>query len=262
MHVARMGFRGRFSVFFLAAFISVSVSGAERLRRAVLSNEYALPADGKVKIAFFDADWTLRTTKSGATTPIDSKDVVLLPFVAEKVREFSAQGYLVAIISNQPWVPKRIPAKVAEKALAYTAELLAGAGAVVHYIDYGDEASGKLKPGNGMARGLVEDLTRRFGAGSFSVDWEKSFMVGDAAYEGPTPAHRDPILWPKPDHRTYYSRSDKGFAENVGIRFFEAKYFFGWKQFGIDTFMSADEVHVFLRSPHCAMNLLAAAPHL
>jgi DNA 3'-phosphatase len=215
-----------------------------------LSRAFRLPPDGRVRIAFFDADWTLRTSRSGATTAVTPDDEILLPFVAEHLKPLTERGYLIAVISNQGWVPSRISPESAEGALAHLAEMLEAQGVKVDYFDFAEDGSHKEKPTDGMAKGLVDALTSRFGSG-YTVDWDHSFMIGDAAYEGPK-RHKGPILFPEPGTRApNFSSSDKKFAEGLGISFTEATDYFGWRRYGVDFFANSDEVDAFRRRFGC-----------
>ncbi|MFC2074838.1 HAD-IIIA family hydrolase [Bdellovibrionota bacterium] len=176
-----------------------------------------------VKVAFFDADSTLRVSKSGSPSANYKKDVVVLPFVAPKIRELNNQGFLVAVISNQGGVSKGfISRDVAEGALLFTAHQLARMGAKVDYFDFAenydkkDIENGFRKPAKGMGKALQRNIRQACKNNKIKIDLESSFMVGDSAYKNS-------------DH----SSSDRKFAENFGIKFFEPKDFFGWIEFGV-----------------------------
>ena len=54
-----------------------------------------------VKVAFFDADSTLRVSRSGLPTSANAADVEVLPMVAKTTARLSKAGYLITVISNQ-----------------------------------------------------------------------------------------------------------------------------------------------------------------
>src|SRR6188508_2373519 len=70
-------------------------------------DKYPCPDTEKVRVAFFDADSTLRVAKNYTVSANGPKDVNILPFVGPKIAELNAQGYLVAIVSNQGGISKK-----------------------------------------------------------------------------------------------------------------------------------------------------------
>lgn len=72
-----------------------------------------------MKLAIFDKDGTLTTTKSGAKFVQHPEDQVLLPGVAEGIAALAADGWAIAITSNQGGVAaghKTIQGAIAEMA--------------------------------------------------------------------------------------------------------------------------------------------------
>lgn len=183
-------------------------------RRKLLS--YFKPNAAKVKVAFFDADDTLRTAKSGGPSASGPDDVLILPNRAAKLRELNRQGYFVAIVSNQGGIPKRVSLENADLALLRTVALLGEQGATVDYLDFADKWDEDRKPEVGMATRLNEFLKKKFGAG---IDWENSFMVGDAAY-------KKGEVQPDGEPGDDFTNSDRLFAENLKIEFFDAEEYF------------------------------------
>src|SRR5690606_36349155 len=57
--------------------------------------------DAKAKVAFFDADSTIRVSKSGVVTATSPTDVNVLPFAASEIAKLDREGYIVAVVSNQ-----------------------------------------------------------------------------------------------------------------------------------------------------------------
>jgi bifunctional polynucleotide phosphatase/kinase len=176
-------------------------------------------------VAFFDADSTLRCSKSGSPTANAGDDVNVLPFVASAIRDLNAQGYLVAVVSNQGGVAAGYTDfEVAEDALVYVGSQLSSVGAKVDYLDFADQKDEYRKPNTGMGTHLEGLLQSECGA---SIDWAHSFMVGDAGY-------KKDVDGPHPDGRPAddFSNSDRGFAENLGIPFSEPTDYFGWRDWG------------------------------
>jgi D-glycero-D-manno-heptose 1,7-bisphosphate phosphatase len=217
--------------------LTTLLARAEDLQRRSLSPDFSYPTDTRlVKVAFFDADSTLRVAPSGSVSANAADDVYLLPCVGERLREVADAGYLIAIVSNQGGVPRFISLETADKALAYTAELAREAGGEVHYFDFAEHDDEDRKPGIGMAQRLVSQLKR-----GYQIDMAKSFMVGDSAYKK--------NLDTRPDGTPgkHFSNSDRLFAENffadfandeVPYRFEEAAVFFGYRRNGVDVFQS------------------------
>ncbi len=186
---------------------------------------YACAADlDAVGVAFFDADSTLRISRSGTPTASHMQDVYILPFVARRIAELNDQGYLVAIVSNQGGVAAGFTElEVAEGALVFVAHQLEQLGAKIDYIDFADQKDDYRKPKTGMADGLDDALEDKCG---FGIDWESSFMVGDAGY-------KKDVDGPHPDGRPAddFSNSDRLFAEALGIPFSEPADYFGWAHY-------------------------------
>lgn len=186
---------------------------------------YACPADAEVPVAFFDADSTLRVSKSGTPTASSAEDVNVLPFAAPYITELQERGYLVAIVSNQGGVAAGItPFEVAHDALVFTASQLTALGGTIDYLDFADQKDEYRKPNTRMGTELEERLVAKCGT---AVDWDGSFMVGDAGY-------KKNVDGPHPDGRPAddFSNSDRLFAENLGIDFSEPTDAFGWRAFG------------------------------
>ncbi|OGQ35142.1 MAG: hypothetical protein A3F16_04615 [Deltaproteobacteria bacterium RIFCSPHIGHO2_12_FULL_43_9] len=180
-------------------------------------------ATNRAKVAFFDADSTLRISKSRSVTANKEDDVLILPFVARKIQELNDRGYLIAIVSNQGGVKtNKEKFQIAQGAILHTIQQLARLGARVDYFDFAeflddhDINDGFRKPAIRMATTLGENLKTACKNDDLRIDKGLSFMVGDSAT--------------KPDD---VSDSDRTFAENFKITFFEPKDFFGWANFGI-----------------------------
>jgi D-glycero-D-manno-heptose 1,7-bisphosphate phosphatase len=222
------------------------------------------PAAEGIPVAFFDADSTLRVSKSGSVTAASAEDVNVLPFAAEYIKDLNAQGYLVAVVSNQGGVASgATPYEVAEGALVFTLSQLAKLGGKVDYLDFADQKDEFRKPNTGMPEHLDGLLEAACGVG---VDWGQSFMIGDAGY-------KQNVDGPHPDGRPAddFSNSDRLMAENVGIPFTEPTDAFGWREF--ETYnihsqaelvelldaMEAEAEHIGQSEPERALTLFEVA---
>lgn len=192
-----------------------------------------------IKVAFFDADSTLRVSKQNGVTANAVDDVDVLPFAATTIKGLNKQGYLVAIVSNQGGVSVgKTTFEVAEGALLTTAKKLGQLGACVNYIDFAEAEDENRKPETGMADRLDETLKQRCGRG---IDFAQSSMTGDSAYKKDSDG-------PSPDGRAAddFSNSDRLFAENAGLGFIEPKDAFGWRQFNVYNVTGERELLPFL----------------
>lgn len=216
--------------------------------RRALSDCYQPPATGPIPVAFFDADSTLRVSKSGNVSANHPEDVILLPGVAEKLRKVAAEGFLIAIASNQGGVAAGfVKLEDADGALRYTIELLAAQGAPVHYYDFAEARDEYRKPKGGMAWELERLLADEYRA---EVDWAKSYMVGDSGWK--KGKDTEPFGTPGSD----FSNSDRGFAETVrkarglirGFPFYHPRDFFGWTKWGLRGFRNRNDLEAFQKS--------------
>ncbi len=199
---------------YLLAFTSLSANAFSR-------QTFLRPINcqSKVKVAFFDADSTLRISKSGSVSANSSDDVLVLPTISEELKKKSEEGYLIAVVSNQGGVEHgHVSLKVAEEALSYMVKLIEIEAGVVHYFDFAEARDEFRKPQIGMAVRLQENLNAHCGF-PLAIDKENSFMVGDSAYKK---TDSKPNGLPGYD----FSNSDRLFAENFGIKFYPAMEFF------------------------------------
>lgn len=207
--------------------------------RRVLDPPRCPAAGGPTKVAFFDADSTLRVAPSGAVTANAIDDVALLPFAADAIARLNDEGYLVAIVSNQLGVSRGyITAAVAEGALLATAGRLSLLQARVDYVDFAERADADRKPGTGMATRLGALLEQTCGG---PIDLGASIMIGDSGY-------REGVDGPHPDGRPAddFSNADRLFAENLGIAFQEPTDAFGWRDLGVFNVADAAGLQAFL----------------
>lgn len=201
-----------------------AADATDDLSRRKLSERFQ-HAGGPVKVAFFDADSTLRVSRSGKVSANDPRDVALLPFVGERIQKLVEEGYLIAVVSNQQGVQYgHVTMETADEALQYTADLIRAAGGDVHYVDFAEGNGPDRKPGSGMYDRLNALLAAEYGAGISVAD---SFMCGDSAYKQGVDTRPDGTAG------TSFSNSDRRFAEEVGIRFEEPSDTFGWRDHGV-----------------------------
>ena len=200
---------------------------APTLARQQLASSYRPPAQGPIKIAFFDADSTLRVSLSGKVSANGPKDVALLPQVGAALKQLHDEGYLIAIVSNQMGVEMgHVSIEDADAALAFTVDLIRQAGGDVHWVDFAEKKGPRRKPEPGMADDLFAFLDKSFGR---SVDKAASFMVGDSAYKKGEPM---PVGGVGRD----FSNSDRLFAASVGVEFHDPASFFDWRSIGVERF--------------------------
>lgn len=203
---------------------------------------FACPKGKKeIKVAFYDADSTLRVSKRNGVTAMAIDDVDILPFAARSVKADHKAGYLVAIVSNQGGVGSgKTKYEVAEGGLRTTAEKLGQLGAKVDYFDFAENDDEFRKPEVGMATRLGEFLEAKCGRG---IDVAASKMIGDSAYkegeDGPSPDGR------KADD---FSNADRLFAENLGVPFQEPTDAYGWRDFGVFNVLGEKQLVPFLKT--------------
>jgi DNA 3'-phosphatase len=212
--------------------IQTSVPHESNRRKLLVAKDALKPVGGKVKVAFFDADSTLRIAKSGNLSANGPDDVILLPGVAEKLAALAKDGYLIAIVSNQNGVSNDFVSfggektfegkfQIADLALQYAIELIRkeNGDAIVGYYDFAEGAQGDYfhKPNVGMGKQLERVLAKE----GLEIDWTASFMVGDSQY-------KEGELAPDGRMGDAASASDREFAENLGIRQMHPQQLFGW----------------------------------
>jgi DNA 3'-phosphatase len=218
--------------------LQAALSG-EAIQSGRIHDSFRYDGSKKIKVAFFDADGTLRVAPSGKVTANEPEDVRILPFVADRLQRLAEEGYLICIVSNQAGVGAGYTtAAKADAALQHTAELIREQGGQVHYTDFApSKEDDGYKPSRGMADRLLAAIKEKYGD-DVEIDWDASFMVGDASSrKGET--LRDGRV----SH--HHSDADKGFADRLGIRFEEPQDFFGWASFGKDGIDDSHELSDF-----------------
>ena len=220
-------------------------------RREISRDTFTPPANGAVRVAFFDADSTLRIALSDSVSANSPTDVRILPNVPKVLKMLKEKGYLIYIVSNQNGVGAgRVTCETAEGALRYTISEITKAGGFVHGYDFAENADENRKPGTGMALALEESLKRTFGA-DISIDKTQSFMVGDSAFKKADATYVGD--WKLDLSKltmvpgTHFSNADRLFAQAYGVHFYEATDFFGWRKYGIDFLEKNQEVDRFLQ---------------
>ena len=235
---------GLFGVF---GFSSVGFEEDETPGRRQFLVEPPELVDSKVKVAFFDADSTLRVSKSGTVSANHPDDYIILPGVVDYIRHLNSQNYLVVIVSNQGGVSRGLVSlEVADTALWNLTVDLFELGAIVHYYDFAENYDDNRKPDTGMAKDLEVALREHFGS-EVVIDKENSFMVGDSAYKR---ARRGKPADRRPDGRLgfNFSNSDRYFAENYGVDFFEPQKVFGWEEYGVELIANKEDLERLLQA--------------
>lgn len=151
----------------------------------------------KSKLACFDLDGTLITTKSGRTFPVNKDDYKFIhDNVVRNIKNYHARSYCVVIISNQAGIKKNIPAfmeKIDEIAQKLDVPLKFY-GVLTHSI--------YRKPIPTLFRELTKNITIS----------SRSFYCGDAM-----------------GRSTDHSDCDIKFAHNCNIKFLSPEKFIGNK---------------------------------
>ncbi|XP_075771999.1 bifunctional polynucleotide phosphatase/kinase isoform X2 [Pelodiscus sinensis] len=166
------------------------------------------------KVAGFDLDGTIITTKSGkvfATSPDDWR--ILYPEVAKKLRKLQSEGYKIVIFTNQLGISKGRLRPEAFKAKAEA--VLEQLGVPMQVL---------VATGSGLYRkpllGMWEHLCEKEN-GAVAVTLKNSLYVGDAAGRPPN--------WAPGHKKKDFSCSDRLFALNAGLPFYTPEEFFlGW----------------------------------
>ncbi|KAJ7990208.1 hypothetical protein DPEC_G00297930 [Dallia pectoralis] len=170
---------------------------------------------GRSKIAGFDIDGCIITTKSGkvfATSPDDWR--ILFPEIQPRLASLLQKGYKVVFFTNQMGIargklrPEDFKCKVEDilKALQLPVQVFVASGPGIY-----------RKPVVGMWEHLTEQAN-----GGVVVDKRQSLYVGDAAGR--------PVNWAPGKKKKDFSCSDRLFALNIGLPFHTPEEFFlGWK---------------------------------
>uniref|UniRef100_A0A8C5WF91 Polynucleotide kinase 3'-phosphatase n=1 Tax=Leptobrachium leishanense TaxID=445787 RepID=A0A8C5WF91_9ANUR len=167
------------------------------------------------KIAGFDIDGTIITTKSGKVFPTSPDDWrILYPEVPKRLKELLVEGYKVVFFTNQMGIsrgklrPEVFKAKVEAilDDLGIPVQVLVATGMGIY-----------RKPVTGMWDYLCDK-----GNDGNAIHKEDCLYVGDAAGR--------PANWAPGRKKKDFSCSDRLFALNLGLKFLTPEEFFlGWK---------------------------------
>ncbi|XP_072546823.1 bifunctional polynucleotide phosphatase/kinase isoform X2 [Salminus brasiliensis] len=170
---------------------------------------------GSSKIAGFDIDGCIITTKSGKVFPTAPDDWrILFPEIQPKLASLLRKGFKVVFFTNQMGIargklrPEVFKSKVEDilQTLKLPVQVFVAAGPGIY-----------RKPVIGMWEHLSEKAN-----GGVHVDKSQSFYVGDAAGR--------PVNWAPGKKKKDFSCSDRLFALNLGLKFHTPEEFFlGWK---------------------------------
>uniref|UniRef100_A0A673IGV6 Bifunctional polynucleotide phosphatase/kinase-like n=1 Tax=Sinocyclocheilus rhinocerous TaxID=307959 RepID=A0A673IGV6_9TELE len=176
------------------------------------------------KIAGFDVDGCIITTKSGKVFPTSPDDWrILFPEIQPRLASLLKTGYKVVFFTNQMGIsrgklrPEVFKSKVEDilQTLQLPIQVFASTAPGIY-----------RKPVIGMWEHLCEKAN-----GGVTVDVSQSFYVGDAAGR--------PANWAPGKKKKDFSCSDRLFALNIGLQFHTPEeYFLGWKpaQFSLPEF--------------------------
>ncbi|KAM4741960.1 bifunctional polynucleotide phosphatase/kinase [Anableps anableps] len=167
------------------------------------------------KIAGFDIDGCIITTKSGKVFPTAPDDwKILYPEIQPRLASLLKKGYKVVFFTNQLGIargklrPEVFKSKVEDvlATLQLPVQVFVASGPGVY-----------RKPVMGMWNHLCEKAND-----GVAVDKTQSFYVGDAAGR--------PENWAPGKKKKDFSCSDRLFALNIGLQFYTPEeYFLGWK---------------------------------
>ncbi|XP_075560047.1 polynucleotide kinase 3'-phosphatase isoform X1 [Dermacentor variabilis] len=176
--------------------------------RVLLFNSERL--EHKPKIAAFDLDGTLITTKSGKVFPLNSADWrILLSETDARLHSLVKEGYKIVIITNQRGLAKSHSHEVEFKSKVERVLKTLAVPAQV-YVSIGHGFYRKPAPG-------IWQHLESHGNGGIPINMKESFYVGDAAGR--------PANW-EPKRKKDFSCSDRLFALNIGITFYTPEEFF------------------------------------
>ncbi|XP_054650202.1 bifunctional polynucleotide phosphatase/kinase [Dunckerocampus dactyliophorus] len=170
---------------------------------------------GSDKVAGFDIDGCIITTKSGKVFPTAPDDwKILYPEIQPRLASLIKKGYKVVFFTNQMGIargklrPEVFKSKVEDilATLQLPVQVFVAAGPGIY-----------RKPTMGMWNHLSEKAND-----CVPVDKTQSFYVGDAAGR--------PENWAPGKKKKDFSCSDRLFALNIGLQFHTPEeYFLGWK---------------------------------
>ncbi|XP_005173439.1 bifunctional polynucleotide phosphatase/kinase isoform X1 [Danio rerio] len=167
------------------------------------------------KIAGFDIDGCIITTKSGKVFPTGPDDWrILYPEIQPKLASLLKKGYKVVFFTNQMGISR---GKLRPEVFKSKAE------DILQTLQLPIQVFVSTAPGiyRKPVIGMWEHLCEKANSGVM-VDVSESFYVGDAAGR--------PANWAPGKKKKDFSCSDRLFALNIGLQFYTPEeYFLGWK---------------------------------
>lgn len=164
----------------------------------------------KSKIASFDLDGTLITTKSGKVFPVDINDWKLLfPNVESILKQYLDDDYKVVIFTNQAGIGRK---KLSSRDFQAKAEKVMKTINLPLQIFVATHSDKYRKPVLGMWEYLSQEKND-----NISIDLSSSFYVGDAAGRAANWA---------PKKKKDFACTDYLFALNLNLRFFTPEQIF------------------------------------
>ncbi|CAG06446.1 unnamed protein product, partial [Tetraodon nigroviridis] len=170
---------------------------------------------GSNKIAGFDIDGCIITTKSGKVFPTAPDDwKILYPEIKTRLASLLQNGYKVVFFTNQMGIAK---GKLRPEVFKSKAEDILASLQLPVQVFIATGPGLYRKPVTGMWDYLCDKVND-----GVTVDPAQSFYVGDAAGR--------PEKW-APGRKKDFSSSDRLFALNIGLEFHTPEEFFlGWKR--------------------------------
>lgn len=176
------------------------------------------------KVAGFDIDGCIITTKSGKVFPTSPDDwKILFPEIQPRLASLLKKGYKVVFFTNQMGISR---GKLRPEVFKSKAEDILQTLQLPIQVFVSTAPGIYRKPVIGMWEHLCEKAN-----GGVTIDVSQSFYVGDAAGR--------PANWAPGKKKKDFSCSDRLFALNIGLQFYTPEeYFLGWKpaQFSLPEF--------------------------
>ncbi|KAK7156181.1 hypothetical protein R3I94_006306 [Phoxinus phoxinus] len=167
------------------------------------------------KVAGFDIDGCIITTKSGKVFPTSPDDwKILFPEIQPRLASLLKKGYKVVFFTNQMGISR---GKLRPEVFKSKAEDILQTLKLPIQVFVSTAPGIYRKPVIGMWEHLCEKAN-----GGVTIDVSQSFYVGDAAGR--------PANWAPGKKKKDFSCSDRLFALNIGLQFHTPEeYFLGWK---------------------------------